>query len=124
LRGNIKNFVPFTYMSDGDAALRALVHTYDDPRQQGLFREIADCLFKLGRTMDRAQANRLERLRIVFVGQPRPTASGQEREHYTKEEIWMRVWQLLLQYPCLRASNIDGIVARLELLEGMVQAVA
>jgi hypothetical protein len=79
---------------------------------------IIKCSHQLGKSMTREQANKFEAI-TMLIPHP-PPALDRQRAHYTKAEIWNEVWKVLVENPIMRSDTIDGILAKFEAVQALL----
>jgi hypothetical protein len=94
-----------------------LLTQWQNPELCAELQEIKLCLFSLGSTMTRPQADEFEKFPVLFREAPSPTGSGRQRNHYTIKEVWKRVWKFIQLHPMFGAMSIDGILQNFHLVQ-------
>jgi hypothetical protein len=95
-----------------------LLSMWNNPELNDALKKIQDCQHLLGQRMTNEERNRLEKITAIFPeAPPRSPTRRVVREHYTKREVWERLWVFLLQYPVLKGSTIEEIIEKLEYLQ-------
>jgi hypothetical protein len=99
-----------------------LLSMWNNPELNQAIRRMIDCQHSLGRGMTNDERNRLERITAIFpeappVEAPPSPARQAAREHFTRAQVWERVWSFLQQFPVLMGSTLEEIVQKLEHLQ-------
>jgi hypothetical protein len=89
-----------------------LIRGADDVELTDALLEIVRCKLSIGQGITEEQALRLEQL--VCDGHPPPSPSGKPRDHYNRQEIWNKTFEVLFAKPVLRADTVDKVIGKIE----------
>jgi hypothetical protein len=94
-----------------------LLLQWEGPDVCQVLREIKGCVFGLGASMSREQANRFENIPSLFPQPRSQTGTGRTREQRPKKRVWQVVWDFIQAHPMFGSNSIDGILHNFDLME-------